>query len=46
MKYKFDVEVEINAKEKKNFLYAFENRKFDFFRYLADNDAKITMKEV
>lgn len=43
MKYEFIVEVEIDDLEKDGFMYAFENKKFDFFRYLADNGADISL---
>lgn len=43
MKYKFEfeIEVEIPEEEIEDFVYVFQNKRFDFFRYLADNQAKI-----
>lgn len=45
VKFKFTGEVNISRAEKDSFLDAFDEKNFDFFRYLADNNATFTLTE-
>lgn len=41
MRFRFEVIVAIPEDEAQGFLTSYANKSFDFFRYLADNNAKI-----
>lgn len=46
MKYKLEINVEISEEECKEFENSLKEKEFDFFRYLADNDAKIKIIKI
>lgn len=41
MKYKLEIKINISEEECTGFEDSLRNKDFDFFRYLADNNAKI-----
>ena len=46
MKYKIEGEVDIPKEECESFEYSNKQKLFDFFRFLADNSAKIKIKKM